>query len=565
MELATGALPNIITKLGDLLIGEYNLQKGVKGEIRFLRSDLESMQSALKKISDTPREQLDIQDKIWARDLRELSYDIEDSIDTFMVRDTANESSKLHGIKKFVDRSVSLFRKAKTRHGIATEITEIKSRVVEVHERHRRYEVNIVTDKHATPTVDTRFLARYTKITELVGIDKARDELITKIVKEEYQASMQQGKIISIVGFGGLGKTTLANAVYEKVKAQFVCCAFVSVSQTPDLKKVFKGILYQLDKEIYQKINEQQLDEGQLINELREFLQPKRYFIVIDDVWDISVWTMIKCSLPDNDAGYIVITTTRISDVAEKIGGAYKLKPLSLDNSRKLLYRRIFGNENTDNNEEMEKCPNDELSEVSDRILKKCAGVPLAIITVASLLTCKARNKIEWYNVYNSLGTGLENSLDVENMRKILSFSYYDLPSHLRTCLLYLSLFPEDYKIEKDRLIWMWIAEGFIQCEKQGKSLFELGESYFNDLINRSMIQPIYDSDTDLICECCTHDMVLDLICSVSYEENFVTILNGMNHGCRPYKIRRLSIQSCNEDHATTSAAWSLQQVSLNI
>ena len=205
-----------------------------------------------------------------------------------------------------------------------------------------------------------------------------------------------------------------------------------------------------------------------------------RYFVVVDDIWDISVWKRIKFALPDNDVGYTIITTTRIADVAEQAGGAYKLKPLSSNNSRKLFFRRIFGNENKDNNEEIEKCPDDELAEVSDRILKKCAGVPLAIITMASLLACKARNKLEWYEVYNSVGTGMENNMDVENMRKILSFSYYELPCHLRTCLLYLSMFPEDSEIDKERLIRMWIAEGFIQWEKQGKSPFEIGEFYFN-------------------------------------------------------------------------------------
>jgi len=193
-----------------------------------------------------------------------------------------------------------------------------------------------------------------------------------------------------------------------------------------------------------------------------------RYIVVVDDIWDISVWKRIRCALPDNDVGYTIITTTRIADVAEQAGSAYKLKPLSPNNSRKLFFRRIFGNENKDNNEEIEKCPDDELAEVSDRILKKCAGVPLAIITMASLLACKARNKLEWYEVYNTVGTGMENNMDVENMRKILSFSYYELPCHLRTCLLYLSMFPKDFEIDKDHLITMWIAEGFIQCEKQG-------------------------------------------------------------------------------------------------
>jgi hypothetical protein len=119
------------------------------------------------------------------------------------------------------------------------------------------------------------------------------------------------------------------------------------------------------------------------------------------------------------------------------------------------------------NNEEIiDKSPDEELAEVSSRILKKCAGVPLAIITMASLLACKARNKMEWDDVYNTVGAAMEKNLDVENMRKILSFSYYELPCHLRTCLLYFSIFHEDFEIDKDRLIRMWIGEGFIQCEK---------------------------------------------------------------------------------------------------
>jgi len=284
-----------------------------------------------------------------------------------------------------------------------------------------------------------------------------------------------------------------------------------------------------------------------------------RYCIVIDDIWSVSIWDTIRCALPDDVGGYIIITTTRVLKVAERVGGAYTMKPLCLESSRKLLYRRIFGNGNKDNNEDIVKCPDDEVAEVSDRILKKCAGVPLAIITMASLLACKARDKMEWYEVCNSVGTGLENNLDVENMRKILSFSYYELPCHLRACLLYLSMFPEDYEIDKDRLIKMWIGEGFIQCEKAGKSLFELGESYFNELINRSMIQPIHNSLDDMISSCRVHDMVLDLIRSLSSEENFVTVLSDMGGTSPSNTIRRLSLQNGQESHVMAQATWSLQ------
>ncbi|KAG2563536.1 disease resistance protein RGA5-like [Panicum virgatum] len=178
---------------------------------------------------------------------------------------------------------------------------------------------------------------------------------------------------------------------------------------------------------------------------------------------------------------------------------------------------------------------------------------------MASLLACKVRNKLEWYEVYNSVGTGMENNMDVENMRKILSFSYYELPCHLRTCLLYLSMFPEDFEIDKDCLIRMWIAEGFIQWEKQGKSPFEIGEFYFNELINRSMIQPI-QNQYGMLNSCRIHDMVLDLIRSLSSEENFVTVLSDMDSTSPSNTIRRLSLQNGKKSDIIAQATRNLLQ-----
>ncbi|KAG2563510.1 hypothetical protein PVAP13_8KG229602 [Panicum virgatum] len=555
MELVMGALPSLIPKLANLAAGEYGLQKEVKGGIIFLQAELESMLGALEKISKTPADKLDDQDKIWARKVREMSYDIEDTIDTYMVRcKGGRKPAEQHGFKEAIDRTLKWFRQPMIRRKIAKEIREIKSHVEEVAMRRDRYQIN--TDVAKPVTVDPRLLFAQYEVKELVGIDEAREEVIRILMEGNKEVSKQRGKIVSIVGFGGLGKTTLADVVYKKIRARFDCSAFVSVSQTPDLKKLYKQLLYDLGK----SINEETLDERRLIELLREFLQDKRYFVVVDDIWDISVWNMIRCALPDNDVGYTIITTTRIADVAEQAGSAYKLKPLSSNNSRKLFFRRIFGNENKDNNEEIEKCPDGELAEVSDRILKKCAGVPLAIITMASLLACKVRNKLEWYEVYNSVGTGMENNMDVENMRKILSFSYYELPCHLRTCLLYLSMFPEDFEIDKDRLIRMWIAEGFIQWEKEGKSPFEIGEFYFNELINRSMIQPIYNFYTGMVESCRIHDMMLDLIRSFSSEENFVTILSDIDSTSPSSTIRRLSLQNGKKSHVMAQATRNLLQ-----
>ncbi|CAD6256555.1 unnamed protein product [Miscanthus lutarioriparius] len=549
MEIVNGALPTVLSKLGELLVNEYSLQKGLKGEIMFLEAELKSMQGALEKVSSTLPDQVDNQDKIWANEVRELSYDIEDSIDTFMVHDKSSELARLHGFKKFIERSLDLLTGFRLRHNFATEFRGLKRRAIEVAER--RVRLRIDDDVAKRVTIDTRISARYKKVTELVGIDEERDTVI-KILMEDNKVPRQQENVVSIFGFGGLGKTTLANVVYEKLRTQFDCSAFVSVSQTPDLNKIFEDMFHQLARQ-----------SNGSIDSIREFLLEKRYFIIIDDIWDISVWKNIRCAFPKNNCGCRIITTTRISDVAQQVGGAYNMKPLSVHNSRKLFFRRIFGSENkwNMNNEDTRKLPDEELVEVSDRILKKCAGVPLAIITIASLLASKGRNKIEWYEVCNSIGTGLVDGQDVDNMRKILSFSYYGMPSHLRTCLLYLSVFPEDYKINKDRLIRMWIAEGFIKCRKEGDSLLELGESYFNELINRSVIQPVCELYNGLVDHCRVHDMMLDLICSISSEENFVTILNEVHHTSPSKSDRRLSIQSAKVDHASLGASMSIVQV----
>ncbi|VAH00692.1 unnamed protein product [Triticum turgidum subsp. durum] len=162
------------------------------------------------------------------------------------------------------------------------------------------------------------------------------------------------------------------------------------------------------------------------------------------------------------------------------------MKPLSTDDSRRLFHQRIFPDKSG--------CPN-EFEQVSKDILKKCGGVPLAIITIASALASgqHVKPKREWDVLLQSLGSGLTEDNSLEEMRRILSFSYYNLPSHLKTCLLYLCIYPEDSTIFRDRLIRKWVAEGFVHHGDQGTSLFLVRLNYFNQLINRSMIQPIYD------------------------------------------------------------------------
>nr|UBY07434.1 NBS-LRR disease resistance protein [Dasypyrum villosum] len=546
MEVAAGAMGPVLRKLGELLVGEYNLQKRVKKGVQSLLTELEMMHAVLRKVGKVPPDQLEEPVRIWAGKVRDLSCDMEDVVDDFLVRVDEGSSSKptnmRNRVKKFLKKTTKLFGKGKALHQICDVIEEAQDLAKELADLRKRYELDMRTTSNAA-TIDPRVLALHKHVGELVGVDRTRDELIKTLICAD-GSSKEQLKTISIVGVGGLGKTTLTKAVYEKIKAQFDCVAFVPAGQNPDIKKVFKDLLYDLDNEKFSDIHNTTRDENLLIKQISDFLVDKRYLIVIDDIWEEEIWRCINCALYKNKLHSRVITTTRNVSVSEACLSSsddmiYKMKPLSDEDLQILFHRRIFQSE--------EKCPED-LQAVSREILKKCGGVPLAIITIDSLLVSNQRikQKEEWMHVHNSMGRGVTQDGIVKDMKRILSLSYHDLPPHLKPCLLYLSIFPEDFEIQRDWLIWRWLAEGFIQCDNKETRLFEIGESYFNELMNRSLIQPAKINREGTVVTCSIHDMVLDLICSLSSEENFISILdNGNWHAPNlQRKFRRLSLHN---------------------
>ncbi|XP_066336057.1 disease resistance protein RGA5-like [Miscanthus floridulus] len=545
MSVVTGALGSLAPKLLQLLHDEYKLQKGVKKQVQWLHRELESIYAFLGEVAEVPWDRLNGQVKVWAREVREASYDMEDVLDTFLVRVEGGEPTDPSRLKRAMKKMGKVFSKAKARRGIAGVIEDIKKNLEELAKRRQDYKLddNVCKPLATSSTLDPCMKAMCKEVTRLIGVNKSRDELIS-MLNPSQPDDVAPAKKVSIVGVGGLGKTTLAKAAYDNLKSQYDCAAFVSVGRDHDLVKVFKDILFDLDKIKYDNIHNTRRGVALLIREVQEFLENKRYFIVIDDVWDVPTWEAIKLSLVENNCGSKVITTTRKFDVANEAGDIYKLKPLSDDDSMKLLYTRIFGAEGKYHDKEPE--------EVINKIVKKCGGIPLAILAMASLLAGK--QKYEWSEVLNSICFGSKGNMEAEETMTILSFSYYDLPPHLRTCLLYLSTYPEDYVIRKDSLIWKWVAEGFIDG-KQGTRLLELGERYFNDLINRSLIQVVENDLDGTVSGCRVHDMVLDLMRKLSSEENFIAILGGNVEGTPALSnVRRLTHQNGIAEHINSEA-----------
>ncbi|VAI63650.1 unnamed protein product [Triticum turgidum subsp. durum] len=426
VSAATGALNSVLDKLGTLLVQEYNLHKGVHSEIKFLTAELTAIHAFLLKMSE--EEDPDVQDKVWMSKVRELSYDIEDSIDDFM-QDEANKDAKPDGFISKIKHILGKLGKRKAHHQM---FQDLKQQVTEAGDRNERYKTRQAFSNMKSATVDPRALVIFEHASSLVGIGEPKAELIKLLIGEDGVASTQQSqqlRMVSIVGSGGMGKTTLANQVYQHLKEKFNCKAFVSVLRNPDMMNILRTILSEVSGQSYAATEVGSIQ--QVTEKIRNHLAEKRYCIVVDDIWKNETWDVIKCVFPMTSSG-IIITTTRMKDVANSCrslfgGHIYNIKALDIVHSRQLFYSRLFKSE--------DDCPS-YLKQVSEQILEKCDGLPLAIIAVSGLLANIERKESIWNQVKISIGRALERNPSVDGMMKILSLSYFDLPPYLKSCLL---------------------------------------------------------------------------------------------------------------------------------
>ncbi|KAL6897947.1 hypothetical protein ACP4OV_006906 [Aristida adscensionis] len=542
VSASTGVMSSLLSKLSTLLSDKYKQLKGVRRDIEFLSRELAEMNAALEKLADM--EELDAQRKLWRDNVREMAYNIEDCIDIFMnkIDQGDDKASSFH-------KTARQIRNLRVRHQLASKIQELKDQVLEQSERRHRYKIDESSTTSTVKQVDPRVRALFEDAKRLVGIDGPKEK-ITQWLMQEGDGESGELKVVSIVGFGGLGKTTLANQVYCKVKNHFDCTAFVSVSRNPDMLQILKEILSAVGYRSTDIPN----NISKLIFALKEHLADKRYLLIIDDIWNTEAWDTIKCAFVQNHNGSRVITTTRIRQVATACclnyrGHLHDMQPLNEIDSRRLFFKRVFGTED---------CP-ENFRAIAEDMLKKCKGVPLAITSIASLLASQGMDVEEWEKTRDSLGSEMEKSGTLEWMRHVLSISYNDLSHDLKTCLLYLGIYPEDYAIDKSELVRRWIAEGFVRG-KHGLDLEEVAESNFNELINRNMIQPSINK-YDEVSSCRVHDLMLDVIISKCTEENFMAVIDRRNNINGASQVRRISHQFNNRDMAPVDGRVSLSQV----
>ncbi|XP_058201064.1 disease resistance protein RPM1-like [Rhododendron vialii] len=523
---------------------ELNLLSGVREDIEYIKGEFERMTHFLR-VADAIEDR-DPQIKLWVKQVREAAYDTADALDMYMLR-LRSRHHQSTGFRTFVHKVSFFIKTLKARHQIASEVKGIKSRIINISEGHQRYsDMHGKKEQGSSSThsdiawYHCRGDALLLQEADLVGIDKPKSHLIQLLVDEDPRL-----KVLSIAGMGGLGKTTLTKKVYDDatVKRHFQNHAWITVSESFKVEELLKAMIQVLFEEVRQPLPRgvDSMDANSLKGIINAFLQQKRYVLVLDDVWNIHAWEVLRIILPECNCGSRVILTTRNVDLAsfaseEYHGMVYNLKPLPPKESWALFCSKTF-KENS--------CPS-YLEDLSKKILKKCEGLPLAIVAISGLLSTKEKSADKWERIYRGLGAELEGNDKLMSMKKILSLSYFDLPYYLKLCFLYLSIFPEDCLIDHWRLIRLWVAEGFIEV-KEGMTKEEVAEGYINELMNRSLVQVTEFRQDRRFKAYRIHDLWRELIIAKSREQNIVTIASERGR-VWPEKLRRLSVHNNLED-----------------
>jgi hypothetical protein len=553
--MADSVVRFLLANLTQLLTQESNLLGGVQDQVRILHNELEMISVFLQSTEGKRDDNLV---KVVVSQIRDVAYEIEDVIDTFIV--TATKHSKRSKLRKLIYS----FDRVTTLHEVASKTQSIKKVIKEIYDNRSKYDIIEKAqsgggDAQAEGILHKR--RRYVEEDEVVGFGHDTQALLKQLLEGGLQRD-----VTSIIGMGGLGKTTLARKIYKNnhVENNFDFCHWVYVSQEyrirelllEILKKIFilkaelkeelfhglevkystlfenlqcmkekddgefKDILLQkvelihgrklkksflvFVQNIYKRNGEglQDMNDDELKSGLFNFLQGKRYLIVLDDIWKTDVWDELKVAFPDNMKGSRILITSRIKEVAAHASPnipPYFLPFLNKDESWELFSKKVFRGGT---------CPA-ELEALGRQIAESCDGLPLAIVVLGGLFANKEKTHRTWSKLTGHVNWYLTQ--DRSHCLDILALSYNHLPLRLKPCFLYFGIFPEDFEIPVRKLIQLWIAEGFIQ-HAGDRNVEDVAEDYLEELIDRSLIQVATTRTDGGVKTCHIHDLLRDLL-----------------------------------------------------
>ncbi|KAL6873671.1 hypothetical protein ACP4OV_013753 [Aristida adscensionis] len=474
----------------------------------------------------------------WLDQVRDVAHDVEDIIDEY-----AYLTAQAVDTSSFFKRKFHQIRNLAAWQRLPSQISQVEARIQRLGELRNRYGIlvpepdrsNRLQSAYQLCMSDSAYL---TDDSDIVGNVDEIAMLTQWLLEEEPDRT-----IIAILGMGGLGKTTIASSVYknQQIRQTFDCHAWVTVSQTYQVEDLLKEIITQLiDQKMSLTSGVVAMSSMKLVDIIRCNLLEKKYFIVLDDIWDKDAWLYLNNAFVRNNCGSKVLITTRRKDVSSLAVDNYiiELKTLEYAKSWELFCKKAFraskGN----------ICPKN-LRSWAEKIVIKCQGLPLAIVTIGSILSYHGLEEQEWSFLYSQLSWQLANNPELNWISNVLNMSLYDLPSYLRSCFLYCSLYPEDYKIRTKQISKLWIAEGLIEDRGDGTTMEEVAEHYLWELTQRCLLQVTELNACGRSKTFLMHDLVREVTSIVAKKEKFGISYGGDGTTKLVHEARRLSIQRC--------------------
>ncbi|KAF8038105.1 hypothetical protein BT93_B0841 [Corymbia citriodora subsp. variegata] len=482
----------IVEILGSQVIEIAGKLWGVKHELKALRDTISILQPVLDHAEEQYHQIPHI--RVWVEKLKDAFYEAHDVLEEIniegMRRELRGHNEMMKEVRKFFSSSNQLAFKLKMSdkvRAVRMRIEAIKAdRVFDLDERPKR-EWRNREETHS-------FILKEA----IIG----RDDDKKKVMKFLEDSNVEENvSILPIVGIGGLGKTVLAKYVYGESK--FDLKMWVCVSFDFDVQKIVKKMLACAKKE------EPTEDTMELLqSKLRKEIDGKKYLLVLDDVWNINqeTWWSLKTLVVGGARGSKILITTRITSVAEITGTTppHCLKGLPESASLALLMQMA--------GRKIKEIQESDILAIGKEIVRKCSGVPLVVRTVGSLLFFK-KSKLAWLNFKDYELP--EVSQKDDSVISVLRLSYDHLPSHLKQCFAFCSLFPKDYEIKMQTLVDLWMAEGFIKQSSKSQHLEDIAFGYFKDLLWSNFFQDYQEDEGS----CKMHDLMHDLACSVAGTE----------------------------------------------
>ncbi|KAG1347783.1 putative disease resistance protein RGA3 [Cocos nucifera] len=516
--------------LFDLAKEEVEMLFGVPGEINKLQNKLHMISEVL---ADAERRRIKERAiDYWLKELKDFMYDADDILDLCLIEaDKRKEgSSSTSSWVRFSFPFLSWIRKLPVDHEIGTKIRELNKRLEEISRGGSGFNLQISPpDKQEVTSRKGRQTSSVSEI-DIVGseIEEHTRSLVDSLIKDDRRRNIL---VFAIVGAGGIGKTTLAKRIYNdgRIEDGFSVKKWVCVSQDFDditlLKDIYDGTKDDLARDQSRSSLEPKVERS---------LGGKKLFLVLDDVWTAKVWCELLCNtLKSCAAGSRILVTTRNEQIARQMLAVdiRRVNKLSVEDGWSLLCKKVVL---TGEEGEIQH-----LKDIGMEIVKKCDGLPLAIKAVAGVLCTKERTRRAWSVVLES--TAWSTSGLPEEVEGALYLSYEDLPSYLKQCFLYCSLFTEDCILDRYKITGLWIGEGFVKAEGSS-TMEETADEYYRELIMRNLLQPRGKSF------CQMHDLLHSLARYLAQDESWVVSkVHEVGSSNGPMKLRRVFVRAVHE------------------